>query len=287
MRHVITLSTIPPRFTKLGPALKALVAQDSRPEAIELYIPASYRRFPQWGGGLPEVPEGVTIVRVEQDLGPATKILPAARARRGQEIELIYVDDDRVLDKTWMSHCLDVRRQRPDAAICGAGFSIRNRYQYPFAGTFQPAAVFAPSPELQPMVQMQRFWRAVSRPWRRTPALKAAVRRFDQSGHIDIAEGYGGVMVRPDFFDDETFEIPPILWTVDDIWLSGSLTRQGIPIWADKDLWLVREVPETSLDHPLYKSVIDGAGRHTANRACIDYMRETYGIWGGVATIST
>ena len=80
MRHVITLSTIPPRFAGIGPALRSLVAQRSRPEAVELYIPRSYRRFPDWGGGLPEVPEGVRIVRVDEDLGPATKILPAARA---------------------------------------------------------------------------------------------------------------------------------------------------------------------------------------------------------------
>ena len=39
--------------------------------------------FVQPGGGLPEVPEGVRIVRVEEDLGPATKVLPAAQAWRG------------------------------------------------------------------------------------------------------------------------------------------------------------------------------------------------------------
>ena len=96
MRHVITLSTIPPRFSQIGPTLRSLVRQRARPEAVELYIPQSYRRFPQWGGALPEVPDGVTIIRVEEDLGPATKILPAAKAYRGQGVELIYGDDDRV-----------------------------------------------------------------------------------------------------------------------------------------------------------------------------------------------
>ena len=38
MRHVITLSTIPPRFAGIGPALRSLVAQRSRPEAVELTI---------------------------------------------------------------------------------------------------------------------------------------------------------------------------------------------------------------------------------------------------------
>ena len=92
MRYVISLSTIPPRFASVGPCLNALLRQTARPEAVELYIPHSYRRFPQWGGGLPEVPAGVTIVRVDEDLGPATKILPAARAWRGQDVELFFVN---------------------------------------------------------------------------------------------------------------------------------------------------------------------------------------------------
>ena len=77
-----------------------------------------------------------------------------------------------------------------------------------------------------------------------------------------------------------------MLWTVDDIWLSGTLTRLGVPIWADKDLFDVREILATSQHYALYKAVIEGANRVAANRACIDYMRETYGIWGGVATQS-
>lgn len=287
MRHIITLSTIPPRFASIAPALNSLLAQTSRPEAIELYIPRTYRRFPQWGGGLPDVPEGVTIVRVDEDLGPATKILPAAKARRGQDINLIYVDDDRVFGKTWVEQCLAQRRAHPGAAICGAGFSLKERYGYSFADDPLPRAVFAPDPRLQLRVQISRLLRAVPLSGKGTKDLKAAVRRFDQSGHVDIAEGYGGVMVRPEFFDDGSFDIPPVVWAVDDIWLSGCLTRQGIPIWADKDLWSVREVIDTSLHHPLFKAVIDGASRHEANRACVDYMRQTYGIWGGEAVQRT
>jgi hypothetical protein len=51
-----------------------------------------------------------------------------------------------------------------------------------------------------------------------------------KSGYIDILEGWDGVVVRPEFFDDFAWQIPDILWTVDDVWLSGCLERQGIPI---------------------------------------------------------
>ncbi len=287
MRHVITLSTIPPRFGQIGPALASMLRQKARPEAVELYIPASYRRFPDWGGGLPEVPEGVRIVRTDRDLGPATKILPAARAWRGQAVELIYIDDDRILAPDWTRRCLEVRRLQPAAAICGAGFDITLHYGIDGGPRPQPQAVRAPDPWHRFDFQLRRFGATMRRrlggpQWRR-PLWP----RFEQSGHIDIAEGYGGVMVQPDFFDDACFEIPPVVWAVDDIWLSGTLARRGIPIWADKSLYQTSEILESSLNHALYQSVIEGANRDQANLACIDYMRRTYGIWGGVAVQST
>ncbi len=76
MPLIITLSAIPPRFAALGPTLRALLRQRHPADEIRLNIPERYRRFPEWDGTLPEVPEGVTILRCAQDYGPATKLLP-------------------------------------------------------------------------------------------------------------------------------------------------------------------------------------------------------------------
>ncbi len=285
MRHVITLSTIPPRFAGIGPALRSLVAQRSRPEAVELYIPRSYRRFPDWGGGLPEVPEGVRIVRVDEDLGPATKILPAARAWRGTGVELIYLDDDRIYDPTMAQTCLALRKRHPGTALCGAGFSLAERYGYAVSDGPQPRAVKAADPRQQAGFQLRKLWLTLNARGKVTRA--PYWRRFDRSGYVDIAEGLGGVMVQPEFFDDAAFAIPPILWTVDDIWLSGTLARRGIPIWVDCRLRKIRTMIDVSLTDPLYKLVVEGVGRLEADRACIEHMRRTYGIWGGVAAQST
>lgn len=281
MRHVITLSTIPPRFGSIGPALTALVAQTSRPEAIEVYIPKAYRRFPQWGGGLPSVPDGVRIVRTDEDLGPATKILPAARAYRGQNVELLYVDDDRIFAKDWAKTSLALRRDHPGVAICGVGFRIRLRYGYQFPDGPPPSAVTVLNPRSQPGFQLRQFLRWLLPGHRDGQVLRPYVRRIARSGFTDIAEGYGGVLVRPDFFDDHALRIPQLAWAVDDIWLSGMLTRRGIPIWADRALYKVHEIMGVSSHFPLYRAVIDGADRAQANRATIEYMRATYGIWGG------
>ena len=288
MRHVISLSTIPPRFDRIGPCLQSLLRQKLRPEAIELYIPQSYRRFPQWGGGLPQVPEGVRIIRVEQDFGPATKALPAVCAYRGQDIDILYVDDDHVYARDWSQRCAEVRREHPDKALCAAGTSVEliGRAWRPDDGP-QPRAVHARRNIEQWQFQLRRLLWILGIRGPGQAALQPRWRKLRQSGHMDIAEGYAGVAIRPEFLDDAALTIPPVIWAVDDVWISGHLARRGVPIWADRRLDRAQMVLEASRAFPLYKAVLEGADRPTANLACVDYMRDTYGIWGGVATQST
>jgi hypothetical protein len=289
VRHVICLSTIPPRFAAIGTSLRSLVGQRSRPEAVELYIPKAYRRFPEWGGALPEVPEGVRIVRSDQDFGPATKILPAARAYLGQEVELLYADDDHLADPDWAEGFLKVRAMHPEAAVCAAAYSL-GRMGRPWSGPDRrPHALIAPRMREQPRFLLQElvslFGARVR--GRARPKLQSKYRKVDRSGYADIAGGFSGVAVRPEFFEGAAFDIPSVLWAVDDIWLSGHLARRGIPIWADAALNRVQAINLPHLTEPLFKAVIDGTGRAQANRACIDHMRATYGIWGGAADQST
>lgn len=281
MRHVISLSAIPPRFANLGQTLQGLIAQTSRPEAIELYIPKTYRRFPQWGGALPSVPEGVTIVRVDEDLGPATKILPAARAYRGQAIELLYVDDDILFTKGWAQQSLSLRKSHPRTTICSASFTIRNKGVDWTPDGPLPRSVPASRQDNQPAATFRRFAKHVLGIGRNRARMPLFSHKLRSSGYSDVAEGFGGVMVQPDFFDDLAYDIPQVLWLVDDVWLSGHLARRGIPVWADRSLNCGKVLLDTSDSYPLHLLVADGADRIAANVACIHYMRDTYGVWGG------
>ncbi|AZL58605.1 glycosyltransferase family 2 protein [Tabrizicola piscis] len=285
MRHVITLSTIPPRFSDIAPTLASLVRQQSRPEALELYIPKAYRRFPEWGGALPEVPEGVKILRVEQDLGPATKILPAARAYRGQDVELIFCDDDHYYAPDWSQRLLKVRKAHANAAVCVSATTVA-RMGRDWKSDATPRAVVAPHRQEQLGFHLNRLVDTVLKRNVGATKFEARFRKLDKSGYADIAEGNAGVVIRPEFLDDKVFDIPAVLWAVDDVWLSGHLARRKIAIWADKRANRVQTIMQISRNEPLYRSVIEGADRATANLACVDYMRATYGIWGGDATKS-
>jgi hypothetical protein len=273
---IVTLSTIPPRFDRIGPTLQSILRQDNAPDRVLLYIPKRYRRFPNWDGALPSVPDGVEIRRPQEDLGPATKILPAIRDFEGQEVELLFCDDDRAYPPDWTARFLAARRAHPDSVLCIAGRHAETMAVSTGANRMQPRAV--------------RRWRLTD--WRfqlhyLSLQLKAGRKNiraphrkvYKRSGYVDIFEGFGGVMVQPQMLQDPTaFQIPAVLWAVDDVWLSGMLAQAGVPIWLEAN---IPDPPETSADDeaPLHAAVIDGAGRNEANAIAVQYMQETYGVW--------
>ncbi|KMW59972.1 hypothetical protein AIOL_000121 [Candidatus Rhodobacter oscarellae] len=274
-RLVISLSTIPPRFDKIGATLEGLRAQTAPVEAIRLYIPQSYRRFPDWDGALPAVPAGVEIHRCAEDFGPATKILPAARDLRGQDVEILFGDDDRAYPPHWAARFLQDRARHPGAAIANLGLQA-----HMIAKSTRPRAH-------QP--RSERTWRITDIEfqakflWRQLRARRLNVeeprrRVFKRSGYVDIFEGCAGVLVRPEFFDDVAYDIPEPLRHVDDIWLSGMLARMGVPIWLHGN---IHEPACTEAEPfaPLVTSVVEGLDRASANRLGVEHMQRKFGIW--------
>lgn len=264
---VITLTAIPPRFPYLRETLMSLLAQTAHVASVNLYLPRRYRRFAWDVSRLPEVPSGVNIRLVDEDYGPATKVLPAVREYRGQDVSILFCDDDKIYDSDWAQRFVDCSRDHPDCCIVEEGGDVCHYSNHDFRGVQQP------------------------RPQRRIKNLEYRLRRLVSlglwkprksvgSGYVDILEGWGGVLVRPEFFTDAAFEIPDILWTVDDIWLSGQLALNGVPIWLNGDdprrtKGNSNEVKQASLR----KLVHEGHGRVEANQACVDYFREKYRMW--------
>ena len=79
---VISLTTIPSRMPHIRPTLDSLLDQRTPFDQVNLYIPKHYRRFPDYDGTLPDLPDGVTIRVVDEDFGPASKVLHAVRELR-------------------------------------------------------------------------------------------------------------------------------------------------------------------------------------------------------------
>ena len=95
---------------------------------------------------------------------------------------------------------------------------------------------------------------------------------------VDIAQGFAGVMLRPDWLDDTALEPSPEAWAVDDIWLSAQYARLGREVLEVPGL---RDLA-TPLAEPgrLQDALIDGASRAEANRKLARELAREYRIWG-------
>lgn len=270
MTLAVSLSTIPPRFDKLWPALLSLLSQRARPDRVLLNIPHSYRRFPDWDGAMPEVPAGVEILRGE-DYGPATKLLGALPVMAPGD-QVVFCDDDRLYDPDMTARMLAQSQARLDCAIAENGYHL-TRYGFALNGQRQPRA--------------QRRWRLTDwrfqaaylwqdlTNWPHRHALREPPRRCNKrAGFADVFEGSGGVLVRPEMFDAEVFDIPVEAFSVDDIWLSGQLERRGVPIWLPANI-LEQRFSDAEEAAPLSGQV----NSDDTNRHAVEYMQKTYGIW--------
>ena len=113
---------------------------------------------------------------------------------------------------------------------------------------------------------------------RRKPPRRLVAR----SGYADILQGYGGVVVRPSFFDQTVFAVPEAAWAVDDIWLSGMLRNVGVGIWLEAGLKQPRTT-DADLSDALFRSSMDNQSRAHLDAKAIEYLRQEFGIWESAA----
>ena len=102
-------------------------------------------------------------------------------------------------------------------------------------------------------------------------------RWFSTPGQIDIMEGYGGVLVRPEFFKPDDLYIPDPIWRVDDIWLSGLLAKRKIPVLANYYSRIPQAHDETI--YALAEEITNGLSRQDLNQLAIKHFQKNYGVW--------
>jgi hypothetical protein len=272
--RIISLSTIPPRFGTLAPTLNSLLRQKGHIDEIRLYIPKNYRRFPKYDGFLPSIPDGIKVLRPEDDMGPASKILFAAKELRSQPAQILFCDDDKIFGPRWAEDLFSAQSSRPHECVALIGKDVPASVGKP--SSLRPKAVRRSKTDIA--LRARRLHHKFSSILSGSEAQRPMRRPIAKGGYVDILQGLGGAVIRPEFFDDDAYAIPDVIWAVDDVWLSGMLALKNIPIWLPAGV----EEPETTEAHDiasLYKATIEGASRKEANRRCIEYMQNQYGIW--------
>ncbi|WP_372885409.1 glycosyltransferase family 2 protein [Shimia sp.] len=283
-RYIVSLTSVPPRFPGLQRPLQSLLDQSVRPEKVLLYLSRHYPRYPDWDGRLPEVPEGVEIRHVDHDWGPATKILPALRDFAGEDLEILFCDDDQIYVPTMAARFLAARRRHPQASIASSGMACfppppgASRRRFVQLPRMRPYSKY-----LNPAFLLRLVRPEIARLLTGRPYIDPVRRNVLRPGYADGFEGFSGVMVRPEFFPEEVFDIPDFARPVDDVWLSGHATRLGHAPWIVGGLFYPRLMPQPTEDHEndtaLYRSQFGGATRDDSNLETVRYFQKEYGLW--------
>lgn len=258
---IVTLTTTPARMCALDATLQSILRQKRRADRVIVYIPKTYRRAEFGSYTIPDVPAGIEVRVCEHDYGPATKILPAVLEFAGRDVRIVYCDDDQVYDPDWLERLVEASVRHPGECIADRGFRVAK---------FDARRKFK-----QPQFRLLK-WASLGL-WQ--PLRKFDTRREDT---VDLAMGFGGVLVRPEYFTADAFHIPDVLWTVDDVWLSGQLALNGIRIRQASGRRESANSPAADLVS-LFKSTIEGHDRTSANQQCVEYFRRNHGIWSSTA----
>lgn len=196
---VVTLTTLPSRIARIEPTIKSLLRQRVRPADIRLHVPGFSRReqaaydLPGWLRLTPEI----TVVRCE-DYGPATKVIPALLGSPDGQ-RLLVVDDDRIYQPWLVEQMTAASDAHPGIVVAASGWDA-------------------------PQDLVDRPTRLVDTLLARPPA-PIACTRVSGRRDVDIVQGLGGYLVRPEYFDRGAVAdyrgAPDAAFFVDDVWISA------------------------------------------------------------------
>src|SRR6476660_346521 len=247
-RVIVSLSTVPDRINNLIPTIRSLLNQTRPPDEIVLAIPEFSIRerrpyeVPKYISRLPRV----RVLHCRRDWGPATKFIPIVREQlaAGQGDTLIMVvDDDRVYPRDALEIYLLYNKQLPDAALC-------------FRGAAMPRNL----------------------DWRDARMIKASELRQPEA--VAVITGCGSYLIQPRFFDESLWDYsqaPQGAFFMDDIWISGCLTRRKVQRYVVPASAMMRSVRRQRRTLSLHDVP---NGRQHNNNETIAFFGDAWDVFG-------
>ena len=244
-RVIVSLSTVPDRINNLSPTIQSLLKQTRPPDEIVLAIPEFSIReqrpyvVPKYISRLPRV----RVLRCAEDWGPATKFIGAIQdelAAGRQNSLIMVVDDDRLYPRDAIETYLYYNGQLPDAALCFRGAAMPSTLDWDDAKMIRASELREPRP-------------------------------------VAVITGCGSYLIQPRFFDESlwTYSVAPqVAFDIDDIWISGWLSRRDVKRYVVPASAMMKSVLRQRWTVSLNKI----PGRQKLNNETIAFFRDAWDI---------
>ena len=244
-RVIASLSTVPDRINNLRPTIQSLLKQTRPPDEIVLAIPEfsvrEHRPYvvPKYISRLPRV----RVLHCAEDWGPATKFIGAIQDElaAGRENSLIMVvDDDRLYPRDALETYLYYSEQLPNAALCFRGAAMPSTLDWDDAKMIRASELREPRP-------------------------------------VAVITGCGSYLIQPRFFDESLWNYsaaPQVAFDIDDIWISGWLSRRGVKRYVVPASAMMQSVLRQRWTVSLNKI----PGRQKLNNETIAFFRDTWDV---------
>jgi hypothetical protein len=245
-RVIVSMSTVPDRINNLRPTIRALLEQTRPPDEIVLAIPQFSVReqrpyvLPKYISRLPRV----RVLHCGKDWGPSTKFIPAVQRElaggRGNTL-IMVVDDDRLYPRNALETYLYYSEQLPNAALCFRGAAIPSSLDW-------------------------------------DDAKMTYAKDLREPRRVAVITGCGSYLIQPRFFDESLWDYsgaPQIAFHIDDIWISGCLSRRGVKRYVVPASAMMRSVLRQRWTVSLNKI----PGRQKLNNETIAFFRDTWDVF--------
>ena len=205
---VITMTTLPSRIRNIRTTIASLLDQSIAPEKIILNLP-KYSRREQIGYAIPRYLKNhpsILVNEIEEDLGPATKLLPTLKLFEGSDTLIIVADDDEIYPKGLIENYLSHADRFPTSVMSLVGWDAPEDFKHTSKQVLYGAIGDRPKGSMK-----------VIKPTR-----------------TDCVQGASTFAVRPGFFTESIFlyaDAPKEAFYVDDIWVSGHLAKNQVPVY--------------------------------------------------------
>src|SRR5437868_10900299 len=244
-RVIVSLSTVPDRINNLRPTIRSLLKKTWPPDEIVLAIPEFSVReqrpyvVPKYISQLPRV----RVLRCREDYGPATNFIAAIQdelAAGRQNTLIMVVDDDRLYPRDALETYLHYSGQLPNAALCFRGAAMPSTLNWDDAKMIRASELREPRP-------------------------------------VAVITGCGSYLIQPRFFDESLWDYsvaPQVAFVIDDIWISGWLSRRGVKRYVVPASAMMQSVLRQRWTVSLNKI----PGRQKLNNETIRFFRDAWDV---------